>query len=169
MFSYPNVFLPSKKTRDFSISDTEIALSNARLLAVAARTPVLAPDTLVKLSGVSPETVIAVETGAPISGTDTLMGVTTTYSSNTALVAGVVGVAKLIPGMSFRVKSAKAMADQAAIDAIIGLRYFLTTTTDADGFDHQVLDTNTIQATSLIKVVDGDYTTDTLLVEISTP
>lgn len=164
---YPSVFLPSKKTRDFCMSDTVIAFSNARLEAVAAGTTI-APDTLVLLSALHPDTVIEATTGTPVIGTDTVYGVTTVYSNNTASVAGLVGVAKLLPGMNFRVELNTALAtNQAAVNAIIGNRYFIASSTDADGFIHQLLDNSGAnQPTSMIRVVDADFNTNTALVEI---
>lgn len=167
MFPYPNVFPPSKKTRDFCMSDTVIALSNSRVEKVAAGTTI-APDTLVLLSAIHPDTVIEATTGTPVIGTDTIYGVTTTYSNNTTLAAGIVGVAKLLPGMTFRVKLNTPLAmNQAAVDAIIGNQYFIASNTDADGFIHQQLDNSgAAQPTSMLRVVDADFTTNTALVEI---
>lgn len=166
MFPYPNQFLPSKKTRDFGLADAVIPMSNARLEAVAAG-PTIGPDTLVLLSALNPDTVVSAPTGTPVIGTDTVFGITATYSNNTSILSGLVGVVKIIPGMSFRVLSDTALTNQAGVNAVIGNRYFLTTTTDADGFPHQVLAVSGgNQATSMIRVVDGDFSTNVLEVQI---
>jgi hypothetical protein len=172
MFPLQNTFAPAKKTRDFGIADTTLSFSDSRPEVVAAG-HILAPDTLVVLTALSPDTVAAALTGMPVIGTDTVFGVTTTYSNNSASVAGLVGVAHALPGMTYRVKvDATAAAvllagGQTSMDAIIGIRYFLTTTTDADGFDHQVLNvTGGTQPTSMIRVVDGDFSTGVVLVQL---
>jgi hypothetical protein len=163
----PSTFLPSKKTRDFCISDTEIALTNARTL-VAEAGSVIAPDTLVVLDNANPDSVTEAITGMPVTSTDLIMGVTTTYSTNSATADGLVGVAKVVPGMTFRIKSNQALVNQAGVNAIIGSRFFIASSTDADGFIHQVLDVaGGVEITSSLKVVDGDFLTDTVLVEIS--
>ncbi len=167
---YPNSFLPSKKTRDFCITDTVIAFDDTHVVKVADGNT-LAPDTLVVLTALHPDTVAAALTGMPVIGTDTVFGVTACYSNNTQSAAGNVIVAKTLPGMTYRVQldeTAKAaITSQTLLEAIMGNRYFLATTTDADGFDHQVLDvTGGTQITSMIRVIDGDYTTGTVLVQI---
>lgn len=164
---YPNQFLPSKKTRDFCVADTVLDMSNTRILKVAAAASTIAPDTLVLLSAVNPDAVVAATTGTPAIGVDTVMGVSATYSNNTSTAAGVSIVAKNLPGMTYRVVSNQALTNQAGVDAIIGNRYFLTTTTDSDGFAHQVLDiAGGVEATSMLRVVDADFTTNTVLVQI---
>lgn len=166
MFPLPNTFPPSKKTRDFSIADTILSFSNTRVEAVAAGT-VMAPDTLVLLSAVNPDTVIEATTGTPVVGTDTVYGVTATYSNNTSSVDGMVVVTKLLPGMTFRVKLKTALANQAAVEAIIGNQYLIESSTDADGFIHQILDNSVASSpTAMLRVVDADFTTETALVEI---
>lgn len=148
------------------MSDTVIDMDNTRVLVVAAGAT-LAPDTLVLLTAINPDTVAAAPTGTPAIGVDTVFGVTATYSNNTTVVAGVCIVAKLLPGMTFRVVSDTALVNQAGVNAIIGNRYFLTTTVDADGFNHQVLAVSGgNQVTSMIRVVDGDFATNTVLVEV---
>lgn len=166
MFPLANTFPPSKKTRDFSVADTVISLSNTRIETVAAGTTI-APDTLLLLSAINPDTVIEATTGTPVVGTDTVYGVSATYSNNNSTTAGLVVVTKLLPGMTFRVKLQSALANQAAVDAIIGNQYLITSSTDADGFIHQVLNNSVpTSATAMLRVVDADFTTDVALVEI---
>ncbi len=167
---YPNTFAPSKKTRDFSMSDTVIAFSNTRPEVVAAGTTI-APDTLVLLTAINPDTVAEALTGTPVIGTDTVYGTSATYSNNTSVLAGLCGITKHLPGMTYRVRVdatyAALMIDQTFVDGIIGNQYVLLTTTDADGFIHQVLDvTGGASITYMLKVVDGDFNSKTVEVEI---
>lgn len=164
---YPNSFLPSKKTRDFGVADTVIAMSNARLEVVTAGNTTIGPDTLVLLDTTNPDAVTEALSGTPVVGTDTIMGTTTTYSNQTAVADGVVGVAKLLPGMSFRVQLNTPLLNQAAVDAIIGNQYFIASSVDADGFIHQELDNSVAtDPTAMIRVVDADFVTDVALCEI---
>lgn len=163
---YPNTFPPSKKTRDFALADTVISFADTTPYVVAAGTTI-APDTLVLLDAINPITVVEATTGTPVVGTDTVYGVAMTYSTNTATTDGQVVVAKLLPNQTFRVKLNTALANQAAVDAIIGNQYLIQSSTDADGFIHQVLDNSVASSgTAMIMVVDADYTTDTALVKI---
>ncbi len=167
---YPNTFPPSKKTRDFGVADTVIAMSNTRPEVVGNGTTI-APDTLVLLIAINPDTVIEATTGTPVVGVDTVYGVSSTYSNNTTVNDGLVGVAKHLPGMTYRIRVddvyAALMVDQTFVDGIIGNQYLILSTTDADGFIHQVLDvTGGSNTTYMLKVVDGDFTTKTVLVDI---
>lgn len=167
---YPNTFPPSKKTRDFASSDTVIAMNNSRPEVVAAGTTI-APDTLVLLSAINPDTVIEATTGTPVVGTDTVYGVSTVYSNNSASLSGLVGVSKHLPGMTYRVRvdatAAAGITTQADIDALIGNQYLILSSTDSDGFIHQVLDVTGGSATAnMLKVVDGDFVSKVVEVEI---
>lgn len=163
---YPTVFPPSKKTRDFGLADTVISLADTTPYVVAAGTTI-APDTLVLLSAINPLTVVEATTGTPVVGTDTVYGVAMTYSTNTTTAAGTVVVAKLLPGQTFRVKLNTALANQAAVNALIGSQLLIVSSTDADGFIHQELDNSVASAaTNMIMVVDADFTTEVALVKI---
>ena len=166
----PNTFLPSKKTRDFGVSDTVIDFSNTEPVKVAAGTTI-APDTLLLLTAVGPNTVAEATTGTPVIGTDTVFGPSATYSTNSASAAGLVVSAKHLSGMTYRIKVddtfAATLTSQSVLDGIIGKQYLIASSTDSDGFIHQVLNvTGGHNAVNMLKVVDGDWVSKTVEVEI---
>ena len=99
----------------------------------ASATTIKAGEPVIVQLGTSGTVVAALATGAPLVGTDYMVGIAATTSTNTATAAGTVQVSKLVPGMTFLCspKVAATWATQALYNALVGYRVLFDLTSSS--------------------------------------
>lgn len=150
--SFPT-YRPTKATRDAVLKDVVLRDNPARPFGVAAGT-VIGPDTLLVVDVASPLTVRPAVAGEPVTPGTNLVGVSVGYATATATTDGEVLVYLKTGEPTVRMK-----LDVPATGVVVGERYALAVSTDANGYDVQVLDNSAPEPTSNLLVVEFDSNT----------
>lgn len=111
-------------------ADAVFGTAGSRVMNVAAgATAILPGEPVARALGAT--TVTAAATNTPVVGTDFLVGIAMTTSTQTASAAGTVQVVPLIPGQTFLIKPKVAATwdTQAEYDALVGKRVLIDLTT----------------------------------------
>lgn len=145
--SFP-IYKTGKATRDAVLKDVIMRDQPSRPIGVAAGT-VIGPDEILVVNTTSPLTARPAVSGEPITPGTTLVGVSVGYSTSTASVAGQVLYYLHTEGQTVRMKCEGAAP-------IVGERYAIISTVDANGYTVQKLDTSAPVATSNLLVDEYD-------------
>lgn len=108
---------------------TDTPVVGSRVMNVAAAATTINPGEPVAQS-LGAATVTAMATNKPVVGTDYLVGIAATTSTQTASAAGTVQVVPLVPGQTFLMSpnSTAAFDTQAEYDALVGDRVLIDLT-----------------------------------------
>lgn len=147
-----------KASRDAILKDVIMRDQPARPVGVAAGT-IIGPDEILVVNTTSPLTVRPAVSGEPVTPGTTLAGVSVGYSTATATVAG-----EVMYYLHTEEQTARVEVQGPA--PVVGGRYALITTVDANGYTVQKLDTSAVVATSNLMVDEYDAVSNKAAVQI---